>query len=103
MLASLPQMLANIGHYSRWREDSYLADIAELTGQACSGVADGDQSLQGFIASARPQEDAALVRILHRKLFRDCLIVAGPNAPADHIALSRIEPVLHLDNESQAL
>ena len=103
VLASLPQMLANIGHYSRWREDSYLADIAELTGQACSGVADGDQSLQGFIASARPQEDAALVRILHRKLFRDCLIVAGPNAPADHIALSRIEPVLHLDNESQAL
>ncbi len=69
VLGSLPQMLAIIGHFRRWRDDSYLADVAELTGQACSGVTDADQLLQGFIAKAGPQENAALVRILHRKLL----------------------------------
>ena len=100
VLGSLPQMLANIGHFRRWRDDSYLANVAELTGQECSGVADADQSLQGFITKAGPQDDAALVRILHRKLLRDCLIIAGPNAPADHVALAEVEPILHLAESS---
>ena len=100
VLGSLPQMLANIGHFRRWRDDSYLADVAELTGQECSGVADADLSLQGFIAKAGPQDDAALVRILHRKLLRDCLIIAGPDAPADHVALAEVEPILHLAESS---
>ena len=96
VLGSLPQMLANIGHYRQWRDDSYLADVAELTGKTCGGPAEADEVMNEFIAHAGPEKDAALVRLLHRKLLRDCLIIAGPNPPADHVALAKIEPVLHL-------
>lgn len=96
VLGSLPPMLANIGHYSRWREDGYLADVADLTGELCAGIADADRLLQAYIAQAGPHDDAAVVRLLHRKLLRDCLIIAGREAPEDHIALAKIEPVLHL-------
>jgi len=102
VLGTLPETLAHIGHYRRWREDCYLADVAQLTGTPGVQIADADAHLQAFIARAGPDSDAALVRLLHRKLLRDCLIIAGPDAPADHIALAQIEPVLHLAEEPLA-
>lgn len=96
VLGSLPQMLARMGHYRRWRDDAYIADIAELTEAKCTGVAAADEALRTFIEGAGPDRDADVVRLLHRKLLRDCFIIAGPEAPAGHIALAQIEPVLHL-------
>ncbi len=96
VLGSLPQMLMQIGHYSQWRDEAYCVDIAELTGKPCAGPTDADTLLETYIKEAGPDSDAEIVRVLHRKLLRDCLIIAGPDAPEDHIALARIEPVLHL-------
>ena len=96
ILASLPQMLRQIGHYRAWRDEAYCADVAALTGRPAGDVGDADAALLAFVRSAGPQADADIVRLLHRKLLRDCLIIAGENPPQDHIALAKIEPVLHL-------
>jgi len=47
-----------------------------------------------FIRSAGPEHDAALTRLMHRRLLRQCLIIAGPDAAADHLALMKVEPLL---------
>lgn len=99
ILVSLPQMLRQIGHYRDWRDDAYCTDIAALTHSTSVGVAESDTALIAFIQAAGPDRDADIVRVLHRKLLRDCLIIAGENPPPDHIALAPMEPVLHLANE----
>jgi hypothetical protein len=96
IMATIPQLLRQIGHYRSWRDAAYLADIAALTGRDVAGVAQGDEALLEFLQSAGPDKDADIVRLLHRKLLRDCLIIAGENPVPDHIALAPIEPVLHL-------
>ena len=96
ILVSLPHMLQQIGHYRHWRDIGYCSDIAALTGKTVHNVAEADAMAMEFIQKAPPEKDADIVRLLHRKLLRDCLIIAGENPPADHIALAPMEPVLHL-------
>jgi hypothetical protein len=95
ILASLPQMLRQIGHFRDWRDNGYCADVAALTQCRPVGLQESDTALINFIHTAGPDRDAEIVRLLHRKFLRDCLIIAGENPPADHIALAPIEPVLH--------
>ncbi|MDB5738188.1 MAG: aminoglycoside phosphotransferase, partial [Sphingomonas bacterium] len=57
-------------------------------------IVDGDAQLTRFIERAGPDQDAALTRLLHRRMLRHCLVIAGPGANADHIALAKIEPIL---------
>jgi len=96
VLASLPHMLMRIGHYRQWRNDAYCSDVAALTGAASAGMADADSQLMAFIGRADASQDGAIARLLHRKLLRDCLIIAGPDPQPDHIALAPMEPILHL-------
>lgn len=96
VLASLPHMLRQMGHYREWRDRSYCGDVAALTGADDCGVADADAALLAFVQAAGVDRDGEIVRLLHRKLLRECLIIAGPNPPNDHIALAAMEPVLHL-------
>ncbi|MDT0576268.1 hypothetical protein RM533_08720 [Croceicoccus sp. F390] len=70
--------------------------LPELTGKSRAGPADADALLETYINEAGPDSDAEIVRVLHRKLLGDCLIIAGPDASEDHIVPARIEPVLHL-------
>ncbi|WP_422342803.1 hypothetical protein [Parasphingorhabdus sp.] len=99
ILASLPQMLLRMGHYKSWRDEAYCQDVRTLTQQNIAGVVDADSALMAYIKSANSAEDPDIVGLLHRKLLRDCLIIAGPKPPVDHIALAPMEPVLHLASD----
>jgi hypothetical protein len=94
ILASLPRSLKQMGHYRMWRDAAFIADVAKLTRQQPSDAADADARLLAFVQAAGPDQDEAILRVLHARLTRDCLVIAGDNPPADHIALARMEPVL---------
>lgn len=95
ILASVPQMLRQIGHYRRWMDTEYCKDVGALTDNDVRTAAQADTALLNFVQSAGPESDASIVRLLHRKLLRNCLVIAGENPPAGHIALAPMEPVLH--------
>jgi hypothetical protein len=52
--------------------------------------------LLAFVQSAGPDQDEAILRLIHARLTRDCLVIAGENPPTDHIALAPMDPVLNV-------
>ena len=94
ILASVPEYLLNQARYRRWAEDADLDDLQGLLGTRPADLVDADRQLVAFIRTAGPEHDAALTRLMHRRLLRQCLIIAGPGAPADHLALMKVEPLL---------
>ena len=93
-IASIPQLLLNIVHYGRWAEEQDISEVAELLGQRPADVNSADIALRDYIRTAPPAEDARLVNLFHRRLLRQCLVFAGPEAPADHLFLKKVEPIL---------
>ncbi len=96
VMASVPRYLRTRLHYRNWAACEDLADIARLTGIDGVTSADADAVLTRFVEQAGPEHDAALTRLFYRQTLRQCLIIAGPGASADHIAFARMEPILHL-------
>jgi hypothetical protein len=94
ILAALPRSLKQMGHYRAWRDSAFVADVAKLTGDAPQHVAAAEAQLLAFVQAAGPDQDEAILRLLHARLTRDCLVIAGENPPAGHIALSPMEPIL---------
>ena len=94
ILASVPEYLLNQARYRRWAEDADLDELEALLGTRPADLVEADRQLVAFIRSAGPERDAELIRLLHRRLLRQCLIIAGPDAPADHLALMKVEPLL---------
>jgi len=94
ILASLPRSLKQMGHYRFWRDSALVADVASLTGKAIASVGEAETELLRFVQAAGPDQDEAILRLLHARLSRDCLVIAGENPAADHIALSPMEPIL---------
>jgi hypothetical protein len=94
ILASLPRLLRQIGHYRRWLEDEYRSDVASLVAAPVANGEQADAALCTFIDSAGPSEDEAITRLLHRKLLRQCLVIAKENPGAERIALAPMEPIL---------
>jgi hypothetical protein len=94
VLASLPRSLKQMGHYRMWRDTSFIVDVAALTGAQPSDALDADARLLGFVQAAGPEHDEAILRLLHARLTRDCLVIAGENPHAEHIALAKMEPIL---------
>jgi hypothetical protein len=94
VIVSVPHYLRNRGHYQSWSAQADIAETAALTAKQPSTLVEADAVLTTYIKSVGPEQDAALVRLFHRRFLRQCLIIAGPNPSPDHIALSPMEPIL---------
>ncbi len=96
ILAAIPRSLRQMGHYRVWRDTAFVADVAALTGKTGHDVATAEAQLLAFIESAGPDQDEAILRLIHARLARDCLVIAGVNPPAGHVALAPMEPILNV-------
>ena len=96
VMISVPRYLRNRIHYSGWAERESLTDIAVITGVEARDLATANAVLMRFIEEAGSEHDHALTRLFYRQTLRQCLIIAGPDAMPDHIALAEMEPILHL-------
>lgn len=94
VLTSIPIYLRNRGHYRQWCEAADLAETLVLTGMPATTLNQANTDLVRLIETAGDRLDAQLVRLFHRRFLRQCLIIAGPDAAPDHIALAKMEPIL---------
>ena len=94
IMLSIPAYLRTRGHFRGWLEREDLADVAEVIGSKPANVEEADRALLRFIEQAGPEHDRALTRLLHRRTLRHCLVIAGPAAGANHLALAKMEPIL---------
>jgi hypothetical protein len=93
-LAAIPESLRNQAHYGRWAEAEDLDEIGQVLGHRPGNLEEADRALKDFVLQAGPEHDATLVRLFHRRLLRQCLVFAGPDAPADHLLFKKVEPIL---------
>jgi len=93
ILASIPHYLRHQLRYRDWLREEDGKDIESLLGIAYPDPAEGEAALMHFIEESAPDDDVALTRFFHRRMLRQCLVIAGPDAPADHLVLARMEPL----------
>lgn len=93
VLLSLPAYLRNQARYGQWLEQADLREIGELTGEPVSELAGADRALKRFVQSAGPDRDRDLLVLFQRRLMRLCLLLAGPDAPADHLLFTPVESI----------
>lgn len=94
ILASIPHYLRNQLRYRDWLREEDCKDIEALLGMGYADAAEGEVALMRFIEKDAPSDDAALTRFFHRRMLRQCLVIAGPDAPADHLVLVPMESLL---------
>jgi aminoglycoside phosphotransferase (APT) family kinase protein len=101
VLASLPRFLQNQAHYGRWAEEEDLKEIGELLGRRPANLIDADRALKAYVQMSGPDQDARLIKLFHRRILRLCLVLAGPDAPKDHLLFIKVEPILEVPPTSR--
>lgn len=92
-IAAVPAYLRNQLHYGAWVQQQELDELAPILGYRPDDVVAADKALLKLIAADNPEHDAMLTALFHRRYLRQCHVIAGPNAPADHLVLMQVEPL----------
>jgi hypothetical protein len=93
-LASLPGFLRNQIRYGTWMREQELDELVAILGHRPADVVAGSRELSAFVKQAGPEHDIQLLKLFHRRLLRQCHVIVGPDAPADHLVLMKVEPIL---------
>ncbi len=93
VLLSLPDYLRNHLHYGQWQEAEDLREIGEVIGEPVTDLVSADRKLKAFVQAAGPEQDQRLLVLFQRRMMRLCLLLAGKDAPADHLLFMPVESI----------
>ncbi len=94
LLGAIPGFLLNHARYRRWFEAEAVADIEEVTGKSFDDLSAADAGILEVIGAQDPARDAALVRIMHRRILRLSMIIAGTDPSDENPLFYRLDPIL---------
>ena len=99
LLGDIPKFLLNNEYYRDWFEAEAVADINALTGEASSNMKDAEAAIMKLIAGLggdrNESQDEALVRIMHRRILRLSMIIAGTDPDDNNPLFHRLIPILN--------
>jgi hypothetical protein len=93
-IAAVPEYLRNQLHYGVWVQEQDIDELVEILGYRAANIAEADEALTRLIKQDNPEHDKQLTQFFHRRYLRQCLAIAGPNAPEDHLVLMKVEPLV---------
>lgn len=64
-----------------------------MIGEPVNDLVSADAKLKTFVQAAGPEQDKSLLILFQRRLMRLCLLIAGKDAPADHLLFMPVEPI----------
>lgn len=94
LLRAIPNFLRNYSRYRDWHEAETVADIARLTGGSFASAGEADAALLALVQAGDPARDEALVRLLHRKVLRLSMIIAGTDPDDENPLFHKLDPIL---------
>ena len=94
LLGSIPAFLRNYSRYRGWHESETIADIERLTSESYGDAAEADRALMAFIQKSGADRDEALVQLLHRKVLRLSMIIAGTDPDEANPLFQKLPPIL---------
>ncbi len=95
LLHAIPKFLLNHARYRDWFEKETVADVNHLTGKSCGDLATADEAVQAIIAKADPAQDEALIRLLHRRILRFSMLIAGTDPDDKNPLFHKLDPILN--------
>jgi hypothetical protein len=84
--------IANLDRFGAWAEESYIADVAALTGATVGRWDEADEALGRFVAHAGPEHDRAIIELLNRWVLRQEVMLGG----LDTMGEGRMMPLAEL-------
>lgn len=97
LLHSIPKFLRNYARYKDWFEAGCVADVNELTGGNCRNMDEAEALAMERIAEIADNDssqDEAWVRIMHRRMVRFAMIIAGTDWNDTNPLFHRLDPIL---------
>ena len=94
LLHAIPEFLLNHARYRGWFEQETTAEASEFAGRRFASFAEAEAGLMAIIEQGDPARDDALIRLLHRRLVRFSMIVAGTNWNDENPLFYVLDPIL---------
>jgi len=95
LLHAIPKFLLNHARYRDWFEKETVADVNHLTGKSCADLAAADEAVQAIIAKADPAQDEVLILLLHRRILRFSMLIAGTDPDDKNPLFHKLDPILN--------
>lgn len=70
----------NLDDHGAWAEESYIADVATLTGERPGSWPEADEALLRFLPQAGPQHDRPIIELINRWALRQVQLIEGLDA-----------------------
>ncbi len=94
LLHAIPDFLLNHARYRDWFEKETVVDINQLTGQSCTDLAAADEAALEVIAANDSAHDEVWVRIMHRRILRFSMVIAGTDPDDENPLFYKLDPIL---------
>ena len=94
LMHSIPAFLLNYSYYRQWFEQTCVAEINQVTGGQFESLSVADQAMMDWIADNDPARDATLVQLMHRRILRLSMIMAGSNPDDTNPLFHKLDPIL---------
>tara|TARA_R110000823_G_scaffold27609_8_gene80350 strand:+ start:6782 stop:8203 length:1422 start_codon:yes stop_codon:yes gene_type:complete len=94
LLSDIPRFLLNYARYRDWFEREAMREISELTGHSHATLAEADKAMFEIIAEDDAARDALIVPIMHRRLLRLGMILAGTDPDFANPLFHKLDPIL---------
>jgi len=96
LLHAIPEFLLNHARYRDWFERETVADYNALTGSNCENLLAAEQAALNTLAQTEfdKTQDIAWVRVMHRRIVRFSMLIAGSNPDSNNPLFHKLDPIL---------
>lgn len=94
ILKGIPNFLLNNSRYRDWFESETINEIEATLGRKFDNLASADQAVIQMIETDDPANDATLIRIMHRRMLRLSMVIAGTDPDKDNPFFHILDPIL---------
>ncbi|HKK51967.1 MAG TPA: hypothetical protein VKA74_10285 [Myxococcota bacterium] len=94
LMGDIPRFLLGYARHRDWFEREAMDEISQVTGRAHASLAEADQAMFDVIAEDDAARDGLLVPILHRRMLRLGMILAGSDPDFANPLFHKLDPIL---------
>lgn len=94
LMADIPRFLLGHARHRDWFEREAMNEISRVTGGVHASLADADKALFDVIAEDDATRDELIVPIMHRRLLRLGMILAGSDPDFANPLFHELDPIL---------
>ena len=94
LMSDIPRFLLGYARHRDWFEREATKEVSQVTGRAHTSLAEADRAMFDVLAEDDAARDAVIVPIMHRRLLRLGMILAGTDPDFANPLFHKLDPIL---------